>query len=56
MGFRRVRKQKNADTRRLCDVCRLTKRWSQPLAVAMRPFDFMKQLSEFATLAPASGG
>jgi hypothetical protein len=34
----------------------LTNRWSQPLAVAMTRFDFMKQLSVFATLAPASGG
>jgi hypothetical protein len=28
----------------------------QPLAVAMRRFDFMKQSLLFATLAPASGG
>jgi hypothetical protein len=35
---------------------RLTKRCSQPLAGAMRRFDFMKQLSMFATLAAASGG
>jgi hypothetical protein len=35
---------------------RLTNRWSPPLAVAMRTFDFMKQLSVFAALAPASGG
>jgi hypothetical protein len=34
----------------------LTNRWSQPLAVAMRTFDFMKQFSMFATLAAASGG
>jgi hypothetical protein len=34
----------------------LTNRWSQPLAVAMRSFDFMKQSSGFATLAAASGG
>jgi len=34
----------------------LTNRWSQLLAVAMRPFDFMQQFSVFATLAPASGG
>ena|SRR5882724_1857761 len=34
----------------------LTNRSSQPLAVAMRKFDFMKQLLVFATLAPASGG
>jgi len=33
----------------------LTNRWSQPLAVAMRTFDFMKQFSVFATLAVASG-
>jgi hypothetical protein len=31
-------------------------RWSQPLAVAMRTFDFMKQFLVFATLAAASGG
>jgi len=35
---------------------RLTRRSSQPLAVAMRTFDFMKQSLVFATLAPASGG
>jgi hypothetical protein len=34
----------------------LTNRWSQPLAVAMRTFDLMKQLSMFASLAAASGG
>jgi hypothetical protein len=34
----------------------LTKRSSQPLAVPMRRFNFMKQMSMFATLAPASGG
>jgi hypothetical protein len=34
----------------------LTNRSTQPLAVAMRPFDFMKLFSEFATLAVASGG
>jgi hypothetical protein len=35
---------------------RLTNRWSQPLAVAMRTVDFMKQFSDFAMLAAASGG
>jgi hypothetical protein len=35
---------------------RLTNRWSQPLAVAMRTFDFMKQLSMFGTLAASGGG
>ena len=36
---------------------RLTNRWSQPLAAVMSTFfDFMKQFSMFATLAPASGG
>jgi hypothetical protein len=35
---------------------RLTNRWSQPLAVAMRPFNFMKQFPIFAALAAASGG
>jgi hypothetical protein len=35
---------------------RLTNRSSQPLAVAMRAFDFMKLFKEFAMLAPASGG
>jgi len=34
----------------------LTKRWSQRLAVATCTFDFMKQFSEFAMLAAASGG
>jgi hypothetical protein len=34
----------------------LTNRSSQPLAVAMSRFDFMKQFSEFATLAAASSG
>jgi len=31
-------------------------RWSQPLAVVMTTFDFMKQFSMFAALAFASGG
>lgn len=35
---------------------RLTNRCSQPLAVVMRTFDFMKQFLVFATLAAASGG
>jgi len=34
----------------------LTNRSSQPLAVPMRRFDFMKQFPQFATLAAASGG
>jgi|SRR6476469_2029807 len=34
----------------------LTNRWSQPLAVVMSTFDFMKQFPMFATLAAASGG
>ncbi len=34
----------------------LTNRWSQPLAVAVRRFDFIKEFSMFATLAAASGG
>ncbi len=34
----------------------LTNRWSQPLAVVMTAFDFMKHFREFATLAAASGG
>jgi hypothetical protein len=34
----------------------LTNRWSQPLAVVISCFDFMKQFSMFATLALASGG
>jgi hypothetical protein len=34
----------------------LTNRWSQPLAVVMSTFDFMKQFPEFATLALARGG
>jgi hypothetical protein len=34
----------------------LTNRWSQPLAVVMSTFDFMKQFSMFATLSAASGG
>jgi len=37
-------------------VIRLTNRWSQPLAGAVTQFDFMKQLSMFATLAAASRG
>jgi hypothetical protein len=43
----------------LCHVRRtrpLTNRSSQPLAVVMRTFDFMKQFSMFITLAAASGG
>ena len=39
-----------------CDANHLTNRWSQPLAVPMTPFDFMKQFSMFTTLAAASGG
>jgi hypothetical protein len=35
---------------------RLTKRCSQPLAVAMRRSNFMKQLSMLRKVAPASGG
>jgi hypothetical protein len=42
--------------KRLCKPLALTNRWSQPLAVAMRRFDFMKQFSMFATPAAASGG
>ncbi len=34
----------------------LTNRWSQPLAVVISWFDFMKQFSMFATVAAASGG
>jgi hypothetical protein len=34
----------------------LTKRWSQPLAVVMFTFDFVKLSLEFATLALATGG
>ncbi len=41
---------------RQCIVEDLTNRWSQPLAVAMRTFDFVKQFSMFTTLASASGG
>jgi hypothetical protein len=35
---------------------RLTNRWSQPLAVVMTRFNFMKQFPVFAILALASGG
>jgi hypothetical protein len=34
---------------------RLTKRWSQPLAVVKSTFDFMKQFRQFVMLAAASG-
>jgi hypothetical protein len=34
----------------------LTNRSSQPLAVVINCFDFMKQFSVFAKLAAASGG
>jgi hypothetical protein len=34
----------------------LTKRCSQPLPVAMRRFNFMKELSILAKLVSASGG
>jgi hypothetical protein len=34
----------------------LTNRWSQPLAVMMRTFDFIKPFPIFATLAAASSG
>jgi hypothetical protein len=35
---------------------RLTNRWSQPLAGVMTTFGFIKQFSDFVTLAAASGG
>jgi hypothetical protein len=35
---------------------RLTNRRSQPLAVVMSMFNFMKQFSMFATLGAAGGG
>jgi hypothetical protein len=41
---------------RFCHLEDLTNRSSQPLAVAMRTFDFMKQFLICATLAAASGG
>jgi hypothetical protein len=34
----------------------LTKRWSQPLALVMFTFDFVKLFQEIATLALASRG
>ena len=34
----------------------LTNRWSQPLAVVKRTFDFMKLFAMFVTVALASGG
>jgi len=34
----------------------LTNRWSQPLAIVMIRFDFVKPFSMFATFAAASGG
>jgi hypothetical protein len=34
----------------------LTNHWSQPLAVVMTTFNFMKRFREFATLAAATGG
>jgi len=42
----------------LCDLHakHLTNRWSEPLAGAMTKFEFMRPLSMFAALAPASGG
>src|SRR6266704_5133965 len=43
-------------TSKTSHINRLTNRWSQPLAVAMRTFNFMKPFSLFATLALASGG
>jgi hypothetical protein len=42
--------------KRLCKPLALTNRWSQPLAVAINTFDFMKQFLIFAALAAASGG
>jgi hypothetical protein len=33
-----------------------SKRWTQPLAIAIGSFDFVKHSLVFATLAPASGG
>jgi hypothetical protein len=37
-------------------ILHLTSRSSQPLAVVMTAFDFMKQFSMFVALAAASGG
>jgi hypothetical protein len=36
-----------------CPSIDINSRWSQPLAVAIRTFDFIKRLREFATLGPA---
>jgi hypothetical protein len=44
------------NTVRVCQIDYLTNRWSQPLAVVISTFDFLKQFSMFATLALASGG
>jgi hypothetical protein len=40
----------------VAQLTHLTNRWSQPLAVVMIKFNFMKQFWMFATLASASGG
>ena len=40
----------------MAQLSHLTIRSSQPLAVVMSTFDFMKQPLEFSTLAAASGG
>jgi hypothetical protein len=51
-----VRKRLDRSTRVMVAPIRLTNRCSQPLAVAMRRFDFMKQLLMLRRLGPASGG
>jgi hypothetical protein len=49
-----IRKEKTCES--FMGATGLTNRWSRPLAGVMTRFDFMKQFSMFATLAPASGG
>jgi TonB family protein len=41
---------------RFYEEVREPNQWLEPLAVATRTVDLMKQFSVFATLTPASGG
>jgi hypothetical protein len=54
--LRQWRAASYCNTVRVCQIDYLTNRWSQPLAVVISTFDFLKQFSMFATLGSASGG
>ncbi len=57
-GFFVLSQQRSASRRAdvFIEVKHLTNRCSQPLAVLLSRFDFMRELSMFGTIAPASGG